>query len=185
MQHDVRRTSEVTKVKDVVVERDGPMSPYFKSRVPTLIRDREWETVFDFVHDADMEGASLEEGMIDFFCQNVHLQRVFVDPEVVFYFQGFDGLDEVSRMTACYNRLKTEFCDYSDSEILDFLSMESAAMRVLHGASAPRLFRKIQPFLGKTRATVAVNMHLNATSIGTTYENAPMHDVLRSLLDSG
>jgi hypothetical protein len=168
MQCNVRRNLDndgtMDKVKDVVVERDGPMSPY--SKRPIFSDDREWDSVLDFVHCGR---GSLERGALLYFCQNIHLQRPLRDPDVKFHFQGFDK-EERKDIMACYAFLREQFVPFANSEAFDaafgFANVHERGFR----DDASRFFDMCQPFFGKDRALVLAHAWFNKRLYKSEYD---------------
>lgn len=181
MQHDVRHVAPMNKVRDVLVARDGPMSPYARPPNPILIDDKEWDSVADFIQFSS--GSTVRYGMLHMFAQNIHLQRVFEEEEVQFYFEGFRDAQECRELRDCFVYLHDEFKPYGDDHIISILKFENEAERLVHGPKAVALFKRAQPFLGKARAMELVRMYINQEAYKCSYEGQPMHDLLRSFLE--
>jgi hypothetical protein len=151
------------KVKDVVVDRDGPMSPYAKR--PVFADDREWDSVLDFVQ---FGGGTLQRGALLYFCQNVHLQRPLCDPSVTFHFEGFEG-QERKDIVACYAYLRDQFGPIKDfDDAFVFANVHERGFRDL----AKRFFDLCQPFLGKDRALVVTHAWFNKRLYKSDYDES-------------
>lgn len=180
MQHDVRNVAPLDKVNDVIVSRDNcAWSPYFRPPHPILIEGREWDSIFDFIH---AQAGTLKDGLLFYMCQNIHLQRVF-DRDVRFYFEDFET-KERKELCDAFTFLTQQLRPYDDAEIESFLTFENETVKMLHGPDAIALFRKLQPFMGKDRAIVLTRMHVNHLVYKVTYDDDPMLDLLRSLVES-
>lgn len=162
------------KVKDIVVDRDGPMSPYAKH--PIFADDREWDSVLDFVQ---FGGGTLEQGALAYFCQNLHLQRPLRDPSVTIHVgEGFDK-DERKDVAACYAFLRDQFRPFQRPEDFDaafgFANVHERCFR----DDAMRFFEMCQPFLGKDRALVVTHAWFNKRLYKSDYDES-IERLLRS-----
>jgi len=177
MQCNVRHNLDninMDKVKDVVVDRDGSMSPFAKCKI--FADDREWDSVLDFVHFGE---GSLERGMLLYFCQNVHLQRPLRDPETRFYFEGFDDATERKDAQACYAFLRDQFCPFANLEDFDAAFGFANAHERGFRDSAKTFFDLCQPFLGKDRALVVTHAWFNKRLYKSEYDPS-IEQLLRS-----
>lgn len=173
MQCNVRTNIPMDKVKDVVVKRDGPMSPYAKH--PIFADERTWDSILDFVQ---FGGGTLEQGALAYFCQNLHLQKTLQDPSVTFHFEGFEG-PERKDVVACYAFLKDQFQPFPNAEAFDaafgFTNVHEQGFR----DDAKRFFDLCQPFLGKDRALVVTHAWFNKRLYKSEYDES-IERLLRS-----
>jgi hypothetical protein len=161
------------KVKDVIVDRDGPMSPYARHNV--FADDREWDSILDFVQCGD---GTLERGLLAYFCQNVHLQRPLRDPETRFYFEGFDA-QERKDVQACYDYLRGQFLPFSSPGDFDAAFGFANAHERGFRDEAKAFFDLCQPFLGKDKALVVTHAWFNKRLYKSEYD-ASIEQLLRS-----
>ena len=164
MQCNVRQISVIVdKVKDIVVTRDGIMSPFAKHSI--FANDREWDTILDFVQYG---GGSLEKGTLAYFCQNVHLQRPFRDATTTFHFEGFDK-DERKDVLACFTYVRDQLAPLDDFDAaFGFANVHEQGFR----EDAKRFFDMCQPCFGKDQALTITHAWFNKRLYKSEYDES-------------
>lgn len=161
----------------IVVDPSSPHSPYFEDAI--LIENKEWLRVIDYVEaHPDVEEA-LFAGLLQKYCQKLHLQKIFGDRVAPPAFVGFDDAMR-GRLEHCHGLLRRQLRPYEATELDDLMPRLPLELDELR-KDRVRFFRSCQPFVGFDRALHLSIFWINKKIYKCTYDST-IEKVLRSFL---